>query len=212
MIRWLIILHATTGALALITGFVALASTKGGKVHRGWGKWFYRIMLFSALLATNIALLPDHSNPFLFSIGLFSTYLLLSGRRAALLQTADRTSWLISAGMILAGLGMLIIPVITSNKLNLIMMSFALIGLGLAVRDLIVFKSEVAFKNSRIAIHGGNMTGGYIAALTAFIVVNELLPGVWAWFAPTIIGTPYIVYQLSRYRQASSSKGQDLKA
>ncbi|MBK8698617.1 MAG: hypothetical protein IPN29_03390 [Saprospiraceae bacterium] len=32
------------------------------------------------------------------------------------------------------------------------------------------------------------MTGAYISATTAFVVVNEFLPGIMAWFLPGIAG------------------------
>ena len=38
------------------------------------------------------------------------------------------------------------------------------------------------------------MTGGYIAAFTAFVVVNQILPGVYGWLTPTALGTIYIMY------------------
>jgi hypothetical protein len=38
------------------------------------------------------------------------------------------------------------------------------------------------------------MIGGYIAAVTAFVVVNNMFPSFWGWFAPTLVGVPYILY------------------
>jgi len=46
------------------------------------------------------------------------------------------------------------------------------------------------------------MTGGYIAAVSAFFVVNEILPGIWNWFVPGIVGGVYITYwmlKLNKY-------------
>jgi uncharacterized membrane protein YbaN (DUF454 family) len=48
------------------------------------------------------------------------------------------------------------------------------------------------------------MTGGFIAALTAFLVVNakyfpEQIPGFVYWLLPTIIFTPLIITWSSKY-------------
>jgi len=42
------------------------------------------------------------------------------------------------------------------------------------------------------------MTGGYISAVTAFFVVNEILPGLWNWFIPTLIGSIYIAFWMKK--------------
>ena len=48
------------------------------------------------------------------------------------------------------------------------------------------------------------MTGGYIAAVSAFFVVNQILPGIWNWFVPGIIGSGYITYWMIKLNKKKS--------
>jgi len=65
-----------------LAGAFSLLLKKGSSGHKKTGKLFYYSILISALAAYIIAVLSNHENPFLFSIGLFSTYFLISGRRS----------------------------------------------------------------------------------------------------------------------------------
>ena len=42
------------------------------------------------------------------------------------------------------------------------------------------------------------MTGGYIDAVSVFFVVNQILPSVWNWFVPTLVGSIYIAYWINK--------------
>ena len=85
----LIYVHAAFGGLALLSGGIALSAKKGRKLHKRSGKFFYYFMLSSALLSLVIALFPNHISPFLFCIGIFSTYLIISGYRSIRLKRTD---------------------------------------------------------------------------------------------------------------------------
>ncbi|MGK0380206.1 MAG: putative membrane protein, partial [Patiriisocius sp.] len=78
----LIYIHAGFGGLALIFGSLAIVFKKGSKKHRASGKYFFHSMIISAVIALLIACLPGHHSPFLFSIGLFSLYFLITGYSA----------------------------------------------------------------------------------------------------------------------------------
>ena len=45
------------------------------------------------------------------------------------------------------------------------------------------------------------MIGGYIAATTAFVVVNEFFSGLYGWFVPGLIGGIYIGYWMSKLKR-----------
>ena len=64
----------------------------------------------------------------------------------------------------------------------------------LRLRDLKLFQDIQRIKKNWLKLHLGKMTGGYIAAVSAFFVVNQILPGIWNWFVPGIIGSGYITY------------------
>lgn len=192
----LIIIHAIFGSIALISGTGAIITKKGSSLHRKTGKIFYYTMLLSAIIALVIALLPTNWNPFLFSVGIFSTYLIISGKRALKLKLKTTNVILdkfIALIMLLTGLGMVCIPLIVSGSLNIVLTVFGGLGILLSLGELRIYYKNTYHKKW-LAKHIGNMTGGYIAACTAFIVVNQIMPGVYGWLVPTAVGSLYIAY------------------
>ena len=86
------------------------------------------------------------------------------------------------------------VPVFYYGKINIILTVFGIIGLIGGVLDLRAYRNIELLKAERIKHHINKISGGYIAAITAFLVVNQLLPGYWAWFTPTVIGSIYATY------------------
>ncbi len=154
-------------------------------------------MLFSAISAINISVLPNHESPFLFSIGLFSTYFLFSGLRSLKFKQKEfelKTDKIIAYLITLIGISMILYPIIFNSKPNIILTVFGTVGIVFGLRDLKLFQDTERIKKNWLRLHLGKMTGGYIAALSAFFVVNQILPGIWNWFVPGIIGSVYITY------------------
>ena len=190
-------IHAPLGGIALLTGGIALIVKKGNNVHKKSGKIFFFSMLFSAISAFIISVLPNHESPFLFSIGLFSTYFLISGLRSLNFKKKEfqlRTDKIIAYMITLTGIAMILYPVLLFSKLNIILTVFGVVGIVFGLRDLKLFKDIKRLKKNWLKLHLGKMTGGYIAAVSAFFVVNQILPGIWNWFIPGIIGSGYITY------------------
>ena len=200
----LIYIHAGFGGIALFTGGVALIARKGNRVHKKSGKVFFYSMMLSALMAFVISIFPKHENPFLFSIGVFSMYFLLSGYRSLIFKQKKfsvKNDKVIAYAIILTGLTMILYPVILNGRLNIILLVFGIIGLVFGLRDLRSFKDLKQLKKNWLKLHLGKMTGGYIAAVSAFFVVNEILPGVWNWFVPGIIGSGYITFWIAKFNK-----------
>jgi len=196
-ITYLIHLHAALGGLALLAGALAIAFTKGSKRHTLSGKFFFFALLCSAGLAIVIACIPSHFSPFLLAVGVFSLYLLLSGYRALRFKEIKidlRVDKMISASMLLVGISMIAVPILVSSKVNVVLFVFGGIGLLLAIRDLKLYRQPEQLKKRWLRLHLGNMLGAYIASLTAFMVVNQLLPPLVGWLGPTVIGSIYIVW------------------
>jgi len=211
-VQILIYIHAGLGGLALLGGLVAMGTKKGGRWHRGGGSVFFWAMMLSALLATVIALLPGHWNPFLFAIGVFTLYLVLSGRLAlrykALAANANlQVDKFVSLAMILLGGGMIGYPVgqaLGGGDWNIVLIIFGAIGLSLALRDMRYFKDLERLRENWLRLHLTKMVAGFIAATTAFFVVNEVLPGLWGWLTPTVAGTIFISYWRRKLQKRSA--------
>ncbi|HAP02417.1 MAG TPA: DUF2306 domain-containing protein [Bacteroidetes bacterium] len=210
-IRKLIYAHAALGGVALLSGFISLIVIKGNTLHRITGKIFFYAMLSGASLGIIISVLPQHKNPFLFSIGIFSSYMILSGKRILALKKLFKgekpalTEFFLPGIMIITGAGMLIYGCkmkMNDNNNGIVLIVFAAIGIMMSIRDFLMLRSKPADKKFWLYQHITKMTGGYIAAVTAFIVVNEILPGLFGWLTPTVVGTIYITYHQFRFRKS----------
>ena len=197
-IQILIFIHAALGGLALCTGLIAMITKKGSMPHRKSGKVFFYSLLSSAFTALFISVLPNHTSPFLFVIGLFSAYLTIGGFRAISFKKKNQKlvfdtvlAWL----MIVTGITMIVYPILIYGKLSIVLSIFGAIGCLLAIQDLRGFKNKETLRKKWLNIHLSKMTGAYIASFTAFIVVNNFIPGIYGWLAPSFFGTVYIVYQ-----------------
>jgi len=199
--------HIIAGAAALLSGFVAIATTKGAKRHLQSGWIYVRSMAIVVVTAIPIALFD--SNWFLFTIAIFSGYLVFTGDRvlsrkrpepgvAAPIDWAGHGLMAVTGGGMIAfgGWGYL------SGTLSLgpALIVFGLIGLVLAVREIHEIRNPPADRMQWFYKHIGFMGGGYIATVTASITVNlTMVPPLLRWVGPTVIGIPLIMYAVRKY-------------
>jgi len=79
---------------------------------------------------------------------------------------------------------------------------FGLGGLILVTRNVLDFIRPPKTKYQWLFRHIGNMTGGFIASVTAFSAnVLNFMPGALQWLWPSLIGVPLIVYWIRTYRK-----------
>ncbi len=204
IIQYMIYIHAALGGIALISGGAALIARKGKSIHKRSGKVFYITMLSSAVLALIIAIMPGHENPFLFCIGLFSSYFIITGYRSLKFRRKDhniKSDKVLAYSLIIVSFIMIAYPPLFNGNLNVVLLVFGVVGLIFGFRDLRFFKHSELLPKKWLRLHLGKMTGGYIAAVTAFLVVNDVLPGLSNWFVPTIIGSIYIGYWMRKIRR-----------
>ena len=197
----LIYIHAFFGGLALLAGSVAIASKKGKSMHKLTGRIFYYSMLMSALMALVISVLPGHESAFLFSIGMFSTYLLLAGYRGLRFKDSTKNlKWdrLLSLFVVIVGLGMVSMPLFFNYGLNIVLLVFGCAAIIFGIRDLRMYRDIEALRKNWLRIHLGKMTGAYIASFSAFLVVNQFFHPLVNWLLPSILGGIFITYWIVR--------------
>lgn len=208
-IQILIFIHAGFGGIALFSGLIALISKKGRKIHKKSGVAFFYTMFASAIFALIISILPNHHSPFLFSIGIFSIYFLLIGYRSIRFKRKNvnsRIEKIISWIMVFVGIGMVLFPLITEGILNIVLTIFGFTGLIFALRNIKLYQNPEKLQKDWLKLHLGNMTGGYIAAVTAFVVVNNFFPSFYGWFIPGIIGGTFIIYWIRKLNKENDPK------
>lgn len=197
----LIILHATFGGLSLLSGTVALSTLKGGFWHKRSGKYFYYTMMLCVGSGFMAALIPGHENPFLLSVAIFSYYFVFTGVRALRLKRISielKLDLWVARIMILVGIVMIILNPLVNGKVNIITTVFGAVLLLFSIQDLRLFKRPERFKKQWLRQHISRMTGGFIAAVTAFIVVNQFLPPLVSWLGPGVLGSFFITYWIRK--------------
>jgi len=208
-IRTILWVHVLAGTLALVVAPIALLTAKGGFAHRRWGKVYFWSM--AVVAASAIVVGYWRSILFLMLTAVFSFYAALSGyrvlyrKRPDLGQRPGALDW-IAAGITLAASAALLILGITRptprfQELSTVAIVFGLVGLSLSSLDLWRFLSPPAERMAWWYKHMANMIGSYLAAVTAFSVVNfHFLPTTVRWLWPTMIGTPLIAVWITYYK------------
>lgn len=214
-------LHIIAGFTALLSGGISFTAPKGRKLHTTTGKAYSLAMLGVGITAISMCLLKY--NPFLFTIGIFSTYMTLSGYRSLQYHKGSGSStvyvdWLISAATFLMATGF-VIHIILAEGLHFqgaqrVLLIFVSILLLMLISDMLLFRKLGTYrKKDMLRRHIGRMGGAYISTVTAFLVTNiHTEPLYLGWLLPTAIGTPFIIYFIRRYaprkkaaRQAQSA-------
>lgn len=204
-IKIFIYIHAFFGGIALLSGFASILFTKGSPNHKKTGKVFSYGMVISSLISLPICWLPNHENNFLFLIGIFTIYLVISGNRVLLFKNkkeANFTDKLISTIMFVASLFMLFFGtyfLLKSNSGGILFLFFGITAFFIARRDFKFYKN--IDKTKILPFHIGKMSGAYIASVTAFLVAGLRFEGFIYWFLPSIIGTFFIMYWTKKIKK-----------
>jgi uncharacterized membrane protein len=210
-IRGLLGIHIAAGATCFVLAPVALATAKGGKTHRRWGKVYFWAMA----VVTSTALLLAIWRPILFLalVAIFSFYSAFRGYRV--LGQKDRVrggtvkalDWLAAGLTAAASLGLAVLgalrPAMVSH-LGIPAMVFGCLGLWIVWGDVRSFQRPPREKMFWWYGHLQGMIGSYIAAWTAFSVVTigPLLHGAWwIWVLPSAIGVPSIFATTAYYQR-----------
>lgn len=206
-LRWT---HILSGSLALLFGPIAMFNQDGGPLHRFSGKIYFWSMM--TIFVTSIVLSVLRQNLFLFMVGIFSCYLVLTAYRALSLkllhkgQKAAAIDWVILILSALAGSGLLAMGLwliaVKGNLFGLVPFTFGSILMLGVKSDYKRFTVPPEKKNHWLIKHIAGMMGGYIATLTAFLVQNvRFEPGFVGWLLPTVIISPFIAITVRKFQK-----------
>jgi uncharacterized membrane protein len=193
----LLSIHIISGGISLILGSLIMMAKKGDSRHKQLGQIFFIAMSLSATVSIPLGIM--HTNYFLLCIGIWTLYMLITGKRFLRIIDYTKTSKIdkfISLAMALVTIVMLCISItsmIKGSTLGYVLGSFTLLNILFLRADYQFFNGISKYKNPQMAIHIQRMCGAFIASLTAFIVVNNTyFPSIIGWLLPGAIFIPLI--------------------
>jgi hypothetical protein len=192
-------IHIVSGFIALLSGLIAILTKKGQKNHKKAGIIYFYSMLGVSASALVISIIK--SNEFLLYISIFAFFQTFNGYRSVKVKDlkAKPIDWIV----LLLGLVNTVLMILSKN---MILMVFGGISIFLIYSTFVIYfnnlKNKPQLKMIWLPRHIGMMLGAYIAATTAFIVVNLSYAAIpWLpWLLPTFIGVPLIFYFTNKYR------------
>ena len=196
----LLYLHILAGFISLGIAYVLLFIKKGNKRHKKLGMIYVYGMSTIFVTAIPLSLLGEF-NPFLFVIAIFSFYLAFSGYRQGRDRNGAREQIDKVLGVFITATSILFYSMAVSlylieDSMWITSVLFGSIALGMGINDFRRMKIvERPDFYDRTNLHLNLMLGGTIATTTAFIVTIDPFSILWLnWVAPTIVGTPIIIY------------------
>ena len=196
----LLYLHILAGFISLGIAYVLLFIKKGNKRHKKLGMIYVYGMSTIFVTAIPLSLLGEF-NPFLFVIAIFSFYLAFSGYRQGRDRNGAREQIDKVLGVFITATSILFYSMAVSlylieDSMWITSVVFGSIALGMGINDFRRMKIvERPDFYDRTNLHLNLMLAGTIATTTAFIVTIDPFSILWLnWVAPTIVGTPIIIY------------------
>lgn len=205
-----IYIHAFFGGIGLLAGFASLIFPKGSPKHKKAGKIFSIGMIVSSLISLPISWLPNHENIFLFLIGIFTIYLVLSGNRILLFKKKNKANFtdkFISGTLLVGAIAMLVLGslyLFQQQNAGILFLFFGIISLIMALRDFQFFKTMI--KSKVLSFHIGKMSGAFAASITAFLVAGMRLEGLIYWILPSIFAGLFIFYWIRKTQKVRKTE------
>ncbi len=224
-LRFLLILHITCGGVAFVCAPVALATAKGAKAHRRFGKIYFWAMAGVAVTALTLSFaLPIY---FLAMVSVFSFYSAFAAYRILYLKDLRKgarpsaVDWLAAAVTLSSSLLLFLLGFarpelmqvgiirVAGHAVSIVSVVFGILGMRMGLGSIHGFLKPSPDKMSWWFVHLQGMIGSYIAAMTAFSAVNLTRwfgPAWWVWLWPTIVGVPAIALWTAYYKKKFSPK------
>ena len=196
----LLYLHILAGFISLGIAYVLLFMKKGNKRHKKLGMIYVYGMSTIFVTAIPLSLIGEF-NPFLFVIAIFSFYLAFSGYRQGRDRNGAREQIDKALGIFITATSILFYSMavnlyLIEDSMWITSVIFGSIALVFSINDFRRMKIvERPNFYDRTNLHLNLMLAGTIATTTAFIVTIDPFSTLWLnWIAPTIVGTPIIIY------------------
>ena len=196
----LLYLHILAGFISLGIAYVLLFMKKGNKRHKKLGMIYVYGMTTIFVTAIPLSLIGEF-NPFLFVIAIFSFYLAFSGYRQGRDRNGAREQIDKALGIFITATSILFYSMavnlyLIEDSMWITSVIFGSIALVFSINDFRRMKIvERPNFYDRTNLHLNLMLAGTIATTTAFIVTIDPFSTLWLnWIAPTIVGTPIIIY------------------
>jgi len=198
-------LHISGGAVGLIVGSVIIILSKADKRHKRLGKVFNYGMLTAGFSAVLLSII--HPNLFLMMVAVMTIFSVISGNRYLKLKKLNKgqqPKWIDWANIIcltIAAVGFIVVgvqQVMGESNFGIVYLVFGFGSLNAVRVDFLNFNGKAQANKYWLLLHLQRMMGAYIAAFTAFVVVNAhhvplTIPGFVYWLLPTVIFTPLII-------------------
>ncbi len=215
-IRGMLGVHIAAGAVSFVMAPLALATAKGGRAHRRWGKVYFWAM--AVVAGTALVLSLYRPILFLTLVAIFSFYCSFSayrvlGQKGSVRGETQVTAldWAAAVITFVASLALavcgLLRPALVGG-LSIPAVIFGLIGMQLGAKDMWRYTHRPKEKMFWWFEHLQGMMASYIAAWTAFLVttVGRFVHGWWLWIIPTAIGVPAISLTTAYYKKKFAPK------
>jgi hypothetical protein len=200
------VVHIVAGCLTLFTGLGAILSRKGGKVHVTQGKIYFWNM--AIIFITGIMMAFYTNNMFFFFIGFVSFYPAFVGSRILKqkrLYEGEKAKWYDKTinylVVLVAFYGIYLGVKNIETEVGILLIIFNCLLLRNTYQTFKTYRQPPKLKGFWLIVHISEMSGSFIAAITAFLVnnsqyfsgVNQIL----LWTSPGIIGG-IIIYIVSK--------------
>jgi uncharacterized membrane protein len=219
-LRVLLTFHIACGFVAFLCAPVALATAKGGKAHRRFGRVYFWAMAGVAVTALILSFaLPVY---FLAMVSVFSFYAAFAAYRVLYLKGMYKgkrpkaIDWAAAIVTVLSSLLLFLMGFlrpemmhvglvrIAGHTVSIVSVVFGAIGMRMGLRSIQGFIKPSQEKMFWWFGHMQGMIGSYIAAMTAFSAVNLshwFGAAWWVWLWPTMVGVPAIALWTAYYKK-----------
>jgi uncharacterized membrane protein len=216
LFSFFLIVHIVGGSIGLISGTIVMLRKKGDKIHKRIGNAFTIGMSMVGISSFILSII--HPNTFLFVVGIFTMYMVITGKRYLKLKMLLKgkkpkpIDYAVSSIMLIASVIFLvkgILSVINSNFFGIVLIVFGALALLMLKDDYLNYSGKAKNENYWLLAHFQRFAGAYISSASAFLVVNFKylnldLPGFVVWLLPTAIITPLIFYWTEKNKKPAS--------